>query len=381
MSEKEKFSCKICNKIQKEPIFLPCLCFSICKKHLDDLKIVDIDQTIECKECHELFNISQNSFKSNKLIKELIESKSYLTSEENYQKMCLEKNLTHVSNDLTNFKKAYNKFEVDIFDFFAKARRDIDLRREQLINELHNESDALINQVKQAEDSYKLIVKETIRCNRVEFNFDDYLYAVSEKFRDLSLNMKQIKELGYTLENQIEEIKKEASNLESYRNDILLYRFKENKAFKFEKKLLGHWGTDDLEYQIDQLNQVIETAMNSRWKIPDFDRTSKDAEALFVKVLIENFQYNDLCSKMLENTAEIFNNSTMLKIIKENMRNIIFINKYEKFETLTEEEKRVIKDYQILPIFFKLNTRLFGEFNMKIGFFFPIKNPKIIYLQ
>ena len=71
MSNKFKFSCKICNKIQKEPIYLPCLCMSICKKHLDDLKIIDLEQTIMCRECKETFDISKDSFRPNKLMKDL----------------------------------------------------------------------------------------------------------------------------------------------------------------------------------------------------------------------------------------------------------------------------------------------------------------------
>ncbi len=61
MNPKEAFSCVICKKIQSEPVYLPCLCQSVCKEHIDKMIKSDQREYIKCNYCDEDFEIGANT--------------------------------------------------------------------------------------------------------------------------------------------------------------------------------------------------------------------------------------------------------------------------------------------------------------------------------
>ena len=138
MSLREDFLCKLCNKIQKHPVTLPCMCSSVCKEHIDALHTAsNLTPTINCPECSQTFNVPVDGFIENKLMRNLIEKNYYLSEEERRLKTNLEKNLNEINSILDEFKMKSSQFAVIQFDHFASMRREIDVKRETLIESIH----------------------------------------------------------------------------------------------------------------------------------------------------------------------------------------------------------------------------------------------------
>jgi hypothetical protein len=85
---KSQLTCSYCSKIFKDPILLPCD-DSICRHHLTERDVLKQNK-IKCNECKQDFQVKNNDFKSNKTLKNLIESHSYLSEEETSLKEGLE---------------------------------------------------------------------------------------------------------------------------------------------------------------------------------------------------------------------------------------------------------------------------------------------------
>ena len=77
---KSHLTCSYCSRIVKDPILLPCN-DSICREHLNERDVVR-ENKIKCKKCKEEFQVKAHEFKSNIELMKLLESHSYLSSEE-----------------------------------------------------------------------------------------------------------------------------------------------------------------------------------------------------------------------------------------------------------------------------------------------------------
>ena len=119
------------------------------------------------------------------------------------------------------------------------------------------------------------------------------------------------------------------------------------------------------------------------WKITNIDIAD---EKSFVK-FIHNFRLDNIFSNSLitteiythlkENSLQVYKNTKRIKKIKENMRNILVTHSFPLSMYLSsEDDKKLAKDFTLIPVFFKFNTRLFDEFNMNIGIFIIGKNYK-----
>jgi hypothetical protein len=76
---KSDWTCSDCSHILKDPILLPCD-ESICSEHLSERDVKE--NKIKCNDCNQEFHLKDIQFKSNKTLKKLIESQSYLNKDE-----------------------------------------------------------------------------------------------------------------------------------------------------------------------------------------------------------------------------------------------------------------------------------------------------------
>ena len=131
MNPKDDFLCKICQKIRKCPVFLPCHCSSICKEHVDTM------QTTTCAECHKSFDLSNGGLKRNKLMQQLINQNAHLNDNEKRLKLYLEESIRD-SNSLAELcDDIIRQLPVSIYNRFEDMRRDIDIKRETVLQVLH----------------------------------------------------------------------------------------------------------------------------------------------------------------------------------------------------------------------------------------------------
>jgi hypothetical protein len=77
---KSQLTCSYCSRIFKDPILLPCD-DSVCREHLSERDVVK-ENRIKCKECQQEFQLNDDEFRSNKGLRMLVESQSYLSEED-----------------------------------------------------------------------------------------------------------------------------------------------------------------------------------------------------------------------------------------------------------------------------------------------------------
>ena len=137
---RKDFQCQICLKILKEPTFLPCKCINICREHIDELikKSKKKSHSLKCNKCHKNFKHEEtfdDMFIENLTIKHLIDTHSYLSDEELELKMNLEKTLSQLETLILNLNQVLFQFSITQYDHFLNMRRDIDVKREILIEQ------------------------------------------------------------------------------------------------------------------------------------------------------------------------------------------------------------------------------------------------------
>ena len=91
LKSKSQLTCSYCSKIFKCPIELPCG-HSVCREHLTERDVLK-GNNIKCNECNEDYQVKGNEFKSNETLRQLIESRSYLSQDELRLKQELEESI------------------------------------------------------------------------------------------------------------------------------------------------------------------------------------------------------------------------------------------------------------------------------------------------
>ena len=156
--QNSQLTCSYCSKIFRDPIDLPCG-DSICREHLSDKDILKLNK-IKCKKCNEEFGVKNNAFKSNNDLKELLESHSYLSSEELSLKHELEESIRKFFEFYDQFDQNKRQLESDVFDHFHEMRFQVDEQREELKKRIDDIALAMIDEIKKHEETYLKQLKE-----------------------------------------------------------------------------------------------------------------------------------------------------------------------------------------------------------------------------
>ena len=211
MNYKDEFICDQCHKIQKDPIYLPCRCSSICKFHI----VTNNEKaTITCQACHKMFLIEgggggnqfKEIFKENFPLKKLIENDFHLSDDEKKFKFILTKYVNDLENDINELQHKCAEFSLTQYDHFANIRREIDIKRETIIqeiygcdeddnerkfnnsnsfllDEIHRYSTKMISQVECVEEAFRLNFNK-VKVNLIEINVESERANLSEFLRN-----------------------------------------------------------------------------------------------------------------------------------------------------------------------------------------------------
>ena len=218
----DPIKCKTCEKILKKPVILPCG-HSICQVHVDEAKTSNSD--IKCGRCMESHSIPEKGFNLNKDLEALIENKlDSLDLGEDYN-YAFYKSRTF-AYFVKIFEKIKNQPDMRIHDYISQVKNDIDLKREELKNEIDQKCLSMIEKLEEFE-------KECMaNVDSVKSRFDDKLdeklnewRTKSEEFKnDLrsfeSSKWKKVKEVDL----HIKEIR---SELYDFDESLFLNRFNE----------------------------------------------------------------------------------------------------------------------------------------------------------
>ena len=258
MNPKETFACLVCKQIQRKPVYLPCLCQSVCHEHIETMTKSDKKQYIKCNDCNENYEIDKNiDLKPNKLMSKQLDAFLFLTEEEKRLKIECEKLLQTIHDCYEDFKLNYNGHESDRYDFFKEIRDNIDIRRHEIIDEVHNLSDNLIDQIKNIEKEFNAQVDETIKCKSFDFKIENEIEKLDEMFRSLTINVSQIKEKETNDERILQDLNEDMKRLDEYKEDMRKNKFEKNQTFKIQSSQIGELKLNRIRGRINNNVKII----------------------------------------------------------------------------------------------------------------------------
>ena len=210
MNIKEELSCKYCNEIFNNPIALPCG-DSICKHHIDELISNRSSNTFLCPLCNEE-NCSNLKFKVNKLIQRLIKRELH----EFRLNPKYENSLKSLKTEIENLETILKDPENYIFEEISELKRQVDLDRERLKNEIDDSANDLIKQLESYEKKFMAEFKANIDLDSYSDLVESYKNQLKnyEKFlRLFSVENEKRDEKCIEIQKQIETLQHKTRDL------------------------------------------------------------------------------------------------------------------------------------------------------------------------
>ena len=154
----DTITCISCKEKLKAPVILPCG-HSICKHHVDEEEEKSNKRRkIQCKSCNKTHNIPKNGFVPNKTLESLIEINiDQLDLGKEYNSV-LEK-LNDFEELLEQFNKAKNDPETRIHSVLSDLRNKVDLKREELKQDIDKKALEIIEKINEYEKECKESIK------------------------------------------------------------------------------------------------------------------------------------------------------------------------------------------------------------------------------
>jgi hypothetical protein len=291
---KSQLTCSYCSRIFKDPIELPCD-ENICREHLSEKAIVK-ENKIKCNECKGEFQVKDIDFKSNKTLKKLIESQSYLSEQE----ICLKQELEEMTRKFFEFYDEFHqkktKLESNVFEHFQEMRFQIDEHRERLKVRIDEIALAMIDETKKNEKLYlssllQELLLEDSSSFHVSKSLENELNVIEGTFRNPNLLIASIQEMQQKQEESLNEIQSKLNEMTKFKEDLkATNEFKPNKS-SFDQKETSLFGTIKLngcwlnmnsfkskiltdERQMSELIKLCEFSQNDKWSL--LYRASRD---------------------------------------------------------------------------------------------------------
>jgi len=129
------FNCKLCQDVLVDPILLPCS-ETVCKAHTGQIS------NGECMLCSGTHLVPKEGFLENRIVKNLLENENL-------------KEIETIRNDPENY----------ISEYFGELTRQVDLRREILIEDIHKCSNELIHKIEKLKQDCLAKSKEAMKTS------------------------------------------------------------------------------------------------------------------------------------------------------------------------------------------------------------------------
>ena len=218
------FTCDFvgCGKYLHLPVTLPCG-ITICSEHLICKTKVDC---LNCNNQH--IAIDDFGFRINSKLDELIKNNCHLNGKHKEVKM-LHDNLLARVNDFN--ESNLNNPENFFYDYFADLRFQIDLHRDEMIEDINRNSENLLKQLKELENQIRANPDKIEKMQRNDYineNFSDIL-------RQPELNSEMLFNLHSAMSNNL-------GKLENHRkfNENLLKMNREIEFIRLDNRSLGY---------------------------------------------------------------------------------------------------------------------------------------------
>ena len=268
-SEKDRMKrliiCKFCYETLEEPIVLPCG-KTICSKHL-----LNEANSFKCDLCDNSHDKTADKFPVNEALNELVQiCDDYvdLNSIDLGKDYKLAKDQCKHLKDLINESEILTKdpsFYID--NYFTKLRNEIDLKKEQLIEDIEQKYEKIINELKEIESKYKQNAPNKKSTKKLELTIEANKESLNKWIKTLESNLNR----GDCCKNVVINSKVSISELiyEMNKCQVALLDKKEYKfnSTQIEDRNFGDLVTNDAEI-IDESR--LEGTM--RFEIKDFSK-------------------------------------------------------------------------------------------------------------
>jgi hypothetical protein len=227
---KSHWTCSYCSKILKDPILLPCG-DSICNEHLSERDVKE--NKMKCNDCQQEFQIKDIQFKSNKTLKKLTESQSYLNEDELSLKLELEETIGKLFQIYDEIKQNKTKPQLLVSNHFEQIRSQIDQHRDKLTNRIDCIALKIKDETKYYEQIYFKSIKESFSSfNQSKGSLEDKLTEIEETFRNPNLLIQTIKEMQQKHEESLKEIQSKLNQMTKIKDNLeATNEFKPNSSF------------------------------------------------------------------------------------------------------------------------------------------------------
>jgi hypothetical protein len=247
---------------------------------------------IKCFECKQDFQVKNNDFRSNKTLKNLIESHSYLSDEEINLKHELEDKIRKFFEFYDKFNQNKTKLDLDVFDHFQEIRYQIDEHREKLKEKIDEIALKMIDYSKKYEALYLRNIKEKLFQTQSVESLEKELNDIEDTFRNPNLLIQSIKEMQQKQEESLNDIQSKLNEITIVKDTLIATNeFKPNLSLINQNETSSLFGSIKLngycsglfclkgqiltdEDQCSALINLCEFSPNDNWSL--LYRTTRD---------------------------------------------------------------------------------------------------------
>ena len=205
---KSNLTCSNCLIIFKDPIELPCG-HNLCRQHLAEKSVVKQNR-INCGECKKDFEVKDNEFKSNILVKKQLDEFLYLSGEELSFKRQIEESIQAFFIMYEQFTLKKTTLGLDVHEHFQEIRFKLDEYRELIKQKIDDIYMEMIEKSKSFEATYLKSLEDQFYASLKSFettSIEQSLKETEESFRNPSLLIESIRKMLRQQEEAIVELK------------------------------------------------------------------------------------------------------------------------------------------------------------------------------
>jgi hypothetical protein len=273
---KYTLTCEYCSKIFKDPIELPCG-HNLCKRHLTEKTITNKSKKMKCGECKQDFEVKDNDFKPNNLIKKQLDENVYLSDEEVSLKKKIEDSIRNFFQIYEEFTLNKTKLDLDVHEHFQEIRFKLDEHREELKQKIDDIYMEMIEKTKKFEATYLKSLEDKLEASLKSFetkSLDQSLKETDETFRNPNLLIKTIREMQREQEEAIAELKLKFDEQSQVKDNLIkMNEFTPNLSFSqdsFGQLRLNEYSRNDpFKSQILSGSQALELLKLCEFSLKD----------------------------------------------------------------------------------------------------------------
>jgi len=189
----------------------------------------------ECKKCNKKFNLLRTDLKENSELNLELKRHEYLSYEKRKLKLELDTKLDEIERYLVNLKEVkVQEYSMEVYDYFFALRNEVDIKRETLLEKIHQNENENQNKEKEIEQinlmSSSLIEQIDLTESEFRKNFMNEIEYNIMGVINLQENRRQLNERLRNTSSPEDDLRDLKKNYETKLNVI------QNKPIKFEEK-------------------------------------------------------------------------------------------------------------------------------------------------